>query len=78
MKIRPLAQPDIVSIERIIAIVAEEDETMNSGELDEGTYALDSVGRVWRLVETVSGLVSEFTESDGIKRRRAKRTSKGT
>ena len=78
MKIRPLAQPDIVSIERIIAIVAEEDEIMNSGELDEGTYALDSVGRVWRLVETVSGLVSEFTESDGIKRRRAKRTSKGT
>lgn len=75
MKIRPLGQPDIVSIERILVIESEEDETMATAELDEGTYALDSTGRVWRLVETVSGLMEHFTEHDGVKRRRAKRAS---
>ena len=76
MKIAPRPDLDIVSIERVIVIEAEEDETMNSGELDEGIYALDSLGRVWRKVETVSGLVTEFTEQDPVgKRRRAKRTA---
>ena len=74
MKVRPLAQPDIVSIERILVIESEEDETMGSIELDEGTYALDSLGRVWKLIETASGLIEHFTEHDGVKRRRAKRT----
>ena len=73
MKVRPREQPDIVSIERILTIELDEDECLPTGELEEGTYALDSLGRVWKLCETVSGLVEHFTESDGVKRRRAKR-----
>lgn len=74
MKVRPLGQPDIVSIERVLKIELDEDESLPTGELEEGTYALDSTGRVWKMCETVSGLVEQFTEHDGVKRRRAKRT----
>ncbi len=74
MKVRTIGQADIVSIERVLTIALDEDECLPTGELEEGTYALDSAGRVWRLCETVSGLVEHFTESDGVKRRRAKRT----
>ena len=73
MKVRPIGQTDIVSIERILTINLDEDECLPAGELEEGTYALDSTGRVWRMCETASGLVEQFTESDGVKRRRAKR-----
>jgi len=78
MKIRPLPDSDIVSIEKIVAIEAEEDETMGSVELDEGIYALDSLGRIWKKVETASGLIEHFTTHDGVKRQRAKRTSNRT
>lgn len=76
MKIKPLQHDDVVSIERVVVLEpddADEEMTTAMGELDHGTYAIDSCGRVWRLVESVSGLIREFTESDGIKRRRAKR-----
>ena len=72
MKIKPMALDDVVSIDRILMITEEEHDSM-VGELDAGMYALDSMGRVWRLVETATGLMTEFTESDGIKRRRGKR-----
>ena len=76
MKIRPVNQLDIVSIERIAEVVEGEDETLNTQELDPGTYALDSYWRVWKLIETVTGLMEHFTETDPIgKRRKAKRTS---
>ena len=79
MKIRPVAQLDIVSIERIAEVIPDEEETLNTDELDPGTYALDSQGRVWKLVETVTGLMEHFTETDAIgKRRKAKRTSERT
>jgi len=52
----------------------DEDESLATGELEEGTYALDSAGRVWKLCETASGLIEHFTEHDAVgKRRRAKR-----
>jgi len=78
MRIKPLRHDDVISLERVVVLEpADEDEDMAtaSGELDHGTYAIDSLGRVWRQVETVSGLMREFTESDGVKRRRAKRAS---
>ncbi len=76
MKVKALPMADVVSIERMVRIDEEEDEeTLTStGELERGTYALDSLGRVWRQVETVTGLMTEFTEHDGVRRRRAKRT----
>ena len=74
MKIRPLAQLDIVSIEKIVRIEEEEEESLGQlGDLESGIYALDSMGRLWRQMEAATGLLAEFTESDGIKRRRAKR-----
>ena len=73
MKIRPVDQLDIVSIERIAEVVEGEDETLNTHELDPGTYALDSYGRVWKLVETVTGLMEHFTVHDGVRRKKAKR-----
>ena len=79
MKVRTLPQLDVVSIERIAEVVEGEDETLNTHELDPGTYALDSYGRVWKLVETVTGLMEHFTETDPVgKRRKAKRTSPRT
>jgi len=67
---------DVVSIDRIIDIREEEDEdTFGSGELDEATYAMDSLGRVWRLVESATGMIQAFTDHDGVKRRRGKRLS---
>ena len=76
MKIKAIPMPDVISLEKIIRIGEsdDDDETLANGELEPGTYAMDSTGRVWREIETVSGLIQELTESDGIKRRRAKRT----
>ena len=78
VKIREQAQSDIISIEKVVRVVEEEDDPSVTGELDAGVYALDSVGRVWRLVESATGLMMEFTEHDGVKRRRAKRVARGT
>ena len=78
MKIRAVGQLEIVSIERVAEVVEGEDESLNTHELDPGTYALDSHGRVWKLIETVTGLMEHFTEHDGVKRRWAKRTSERT
>ena len=74
MKVRPPAQLDIVSIEKIVVIEEEEDESLGTlGDLEAGTYALDNTGRLWRQMTAATGLIAEFTESDGVKRRRAKR-----
>ena len=77
MKIRPLGQSDIISIEKIVVIQEDEDESLGLlGDLEAGIYALDSTGRLWRQMEAATGLIAEFTEQDNVgKRRRAKRAS---
>lgn len=78
MNVRTLMTDDVVSIERVVVVAAEEadEESMADPEMAPGTYALDSQGRLWRLCEAFTGVLREVTEHDGVRRTRKRRTSR--
>lgn len=66
MKVRRIPLEDIVTLAKIVVLEDEEDEgsenPFDTGGPPSGTYAMDSVGRVWRWEETISGLFQEFLD----------------
>ena len=77
MKIRAVPMLEVISLERVVKIELEEDDEVQSEELNPGIYAMDSTGCLWKQHETGTGLLQELTEHDGIKRSRKKRVTSG-
>jgi hypothetical protein len=75
MKVYDIPLEQIVSLERLVRVESGEDEVGESNELEDGLYAIDSEGRVWKQLSSITGILQAATEHDGVKRRRRKRVS---